>query len=63
MYVLNFLASINKCLSMEKVFDILNGSDECIIRDSGENVGSDETDEYEGDITAADAVVDEKKVT
>jgi hypothetical protein len=34
-----------------------------MIMDSGENDSSDETDEYEDDNTAADAVVDEEKVT
>jgi hypothetical protein len=50
MYVLNFLACVTKCPSKEKVFDNLNGSDECIIRDSGENDSNDEVDEYGGDI-------------
>lgn len=62
-YILNFLSPVIKCLSKEKSFDILNGSDKWIIRDSGENDSSEETDEYEDDITAADALVDEEKVS
>jgi hypothetical protein len=33
------------------------------MRDGGENDSSDETDEYDDDSTAADAAVDEKKLT
>jgi hypothetical protein len=50
MYVLNSLASATKYLSEEKVLDILNGSDQCPIRDNSENNSSDKTDEYEDDI-------------
>jgi hypothetical protein len=49
------MASTRKHLNEEKVLDILNESDKCLISDS-----SDDTEDCEDDIAVADSVVDEE---